>query len=165
VVSLPRSPIGHSFRVPTNRLDREAMKIGAYSGRQELGATSNITRTRTAVSLRGTVEFGTRQAPIYVRKHKSVSLVVKICGPQTVPRRKDFVPQTSKAAIRIRISRKFGAERSSNVGNCHCNVAGRVGRILVDADVPVSKVNKALPCLIDVGRARWIIQFVEGELA
>ena len=27
----------------------------------------------------------------------------------------------------IRISRKFGAERSPNVGNCHCNVAGRHG--------------------------------------
>ncbi len=71
----------------------------------------------------------------------------------------------SKAAIRIRIRRKFSAERSSNVGDCHCNVAGRVGRILVDADVPVSKVNKALPRLIDMGRARRISQFVEGELA
>jgi hypothetical protein len=78
------------------------------------------------------------------------------------PRRGTIPP--SKAAIRVS-SRKLGAERSSNVGNCDCNIAGRNVRVLVDADVAVSKVNKALPCLVNVRRACGVIELVECELA
>jgi hypothetical protein len=70
---------------------------------------------------------------------------------------------TSKAAIGVS-SRKLSPERSSNVGNCDCNIAGRNVRVLVDANVAVSKVNKALPCLVNVRRACAVIEFVECEL-
>jgi len=60
---------------------------------------------------------------------------------------------------------KFSSEWSSDVGDCHRNVAGRIARVLVNTYMAAPIVNKALALAIHTGRARRVVEFVEGELA
>jgi hypothetical protein len=115
-----------------------------------------------------TVDFRIARQPLRTA-HRQLRQTHRFLTNNGAPRRimtqkvQMWSPRSSEATIGIP-SWKLGAEHTSDRSNCDRNIAGRINRTLVNADVPAPEIDKALTFAIHMRRTRGVIKFVKREL-